>query len=196
MKKPVYKTREDWLKAAAARLQPRFSGTGSAPAEKLEALVSWPRGGSKTAIGQCFPGKTWTADDTTYVTVSPILGADPARVLDVLLHEMIHACGINGHGKDFRKVATALGLEGKMRATVAGAALRADLVALAKELGPYPHVLMKAPRGKEAAEGSKNTVKLRTSHIDGYHVWMSPKQFAKHGAPMCPVSGKPMEPVS
>jgi hypothetical protein len=188
----TYTTREAWLQEAASRLRSRFNGLDAQPVEKVEAIVSWPNG-SNTAIGQCFPGSHWTEDGTTYVTVSPVLGDDPTRVLDVLLHEMVHACGILGHGKDFRKVATAVGLTGKMTATIATDELRAELEVLAEELGPYPHVIM-SPRGGEPKKTKKkgNQRKLVSPIDPDYIVYMLPGKLEKYGPPVCPMCDEPL----
>jgi hypothetical protein len=84
------------------------------------------------------------------IFISPLLNNDKAkdggsaRVLDVLLHEMIHAVMPEGegHGRKFAKAAMALGLEGKPTHTTAGEALKAKLVALVKKLGPIPHAAL------------------------------------------------------
>lgn len=62
-------------------------------------------------------------------------------MLATLLHEIIHAiCGPEvGHKGAFKRIALAVGLEGKMTAAVAGAELTKRLNALAKTLGAYPH---------------------------------------------------------
>lgn len=184
----MFTTREDWLNAAIEKLRPRFDATDAVPAEKIHAIVSWPFR-SRKSLGQCF-GTSWTKDKTIYVTVSPLLGDDPARVLDVLLHEMVHACGIMNHGPDFKKVATRVGLTGNMRATDATPELRADLEILADELGPYPHTVMKngartaAPRTK----GKGTRLRLVCEDHTEYSVDINRRRFedGEQIAPLCP----------
>jgi hypothetical protein len=64
---------------------------------------------------------------------------DPLRILDVVIHELIHAAddGFSQHGEWFNGWAQALGLVGSP-GTVAGAALRKKLIPMARMLGPYP----------------------------------------------------------
>ncbi len=181
--------RELWLQAAVTKLRPRYAAHGKLPAT-IHAIVSWPRG-SKTAIGQFF-GTTWvTNKKDTYIAVSPAV-KEPVEVLAILVHELIHALGINGHGADFKKPAQALGLEGKMRATVAGADLIKDLTQVAKLLGPYPHVAMHDAKAPKKKAKTKNSIRCVSPADEKYACWLSPKQFEAHGAPKCPISGKPM----
>lgn len=215
MKSNTYQTREDWLQAAVAYFRPRFAGFEKNPGdrrrrkkdpdapekksecfelppkEKLHAIVSWAKGGGKKVAGQCFP-KTWTQDESTYMLVVPTI-EDPVKVLAILVHEMVHALGIMNHGKDFKRVATKLGLEGKMKATVPGEALAKELTKLAEELGPYPHqALIPPPKPEKEGEGRKVRVKLRSPDDADLIVEMTPKRFAEYGAPICPVSNEPM----
>jgi len=80
-----------------------------------------------------------------------------SRVADILLHEMIHTVfPLDGHKGGFRTLAKAVGLEGKMTATIASEALkqRIDKEVL-KVLGRYPHKEVKlVPRGKRG-KGSR-----------------------------------------
>jgi hypothetical protein len=88
------------------------------------------------------------------LTLHPTIFQDPSRVLDVLLHEMIHAARPNdGHRKDFPRLAKRVGLTGKMTATVAGPELRERLSAmLADKLPPMPkgHGDLNADRKKQS----------------------------------------------
>ena len=75
------------------------------------------------------------------LTLHPTVFSDPSRVLDVLLHEMIHAARPNdGHRGQFPRLAKRVGLAGKMTATVAGPELKAKLAGfLADRLPPMPN---------------------------------------------------------
>jgi predicted RNA-binding Zn-ribbon protein involved in translation (DUF1610 family) len=71
------------------------------------------------------------------LTLHPTIFEDPSRVLDVLLHEMIHAARpTDGHKKDFPKLAKRVGLTGKMTATVASPELRDRLNAMLRDKLP------------------------------------------------------------
>ena len=48
-------------------------------------------------------------------------------------------------GQMFKKMALAVGLEGKMRSASAGESLKKELIEIAKSLSPYPHVKLNIP---------------------------------------------------
>ncbi len=133
-----YATREEWLGAAALAVRPLFDAQGAADYPRFRVSCGWPKGGRK-AIGQAWHPKS-SGDATSELFISPEM-EDPVRILDILIHELIHAVvGTEaGHKGPFRKLAKAIGLEGKMTATVAGPALTVELYYLLGALGPYPH---------------------------------------------------------
>lgn len=194
--------REGWLHEAAKSLAPILKEQNAVLPERLQISCSWPRRGKRNAIGQCW-GKTHTQDGTTHVFISPVLGEDPTRVLDVLLHELIHAaCGVEcGHRGQFAKVAKAVGLTGKMTATVATDGLRDKLVAIATPLGPYPHSVIRGTLGSisEPSDKQAKQVTLRSEQDPNYFIRMSREMFEIHGSPLDPwgnelIVGKPGRP--
>lgn len=158
-------TREQWLEHAAELVRPVIEEQGvSLP--KVRVSVGWPKGsrGGKTvhAIGQCWCGSA-SADGTHEIFVSPELD-DPARVLDVLAHELVHAaCGIKaGHGPEFKRVAEGIGLAGRMTATVAGPEFERFAKATCRTLGKFPHARLggmgagsgrPTPKGQPGSDG-------------------------------------------
>lgn len=71
-------------------------------------------------------------------------------MLDTLVPEMIHAvdnCDI-GHGKEFKQIATKIGLVGPMCSVGAGPELRLRLQKIVEQLGPYPHSVLQKPHKK------------------------------------------------
>ena len=76
------------------------------------------------------------------IFISPVL-SESERVLDVLSHEMIHAIDDcqSGHKGAFRKMAKAIGLEGKMTSTSAGEKLTEKLKEIISRIGNYPCLL-------------------------------------------------------
>lgn len=190
-------TREAWLTRAMKLLAPLFREAKLAPPEKTVAAVGWPKRGKANTIGQCF-AKTHTEDGTTYIWLSPVLGEDPARVLDVLLHEMVHAAvGCEcGHKGPFAEAARALGLDGKLTATVASPKLRERLVEMATKLGPYPHSVMRggAVEPKTWKAGKTKRLVLRSVNDEDYWVYMSRDMYVAHGAPVDPW-GDELEPT-
>lgn len=148
--------REEWLTAAAGHIAkqvlepaglrsmtPRDGQDDRRDWSELRVSTSFP---SKKAlslknrtIGQCWAPEA-SSKGLTEVFISPVL-EEPVRVLDVLTHEMVHACMPQGtkHGPQFAAACRAVGLEGKPTATAAGPELTATLEMIATVIGPYPH---------------------------------------------------------
>lgn len=142
----VHDTREGWLKSAMILLDQKFfAGRGHELPPNVKCSCGFPKYGSGKAIGQCWDHVVST-NGTYEMFICPTQD-DPMRVLDILLHEMIHACvGIKaGHKGPFKRMAQAFGLEGKMTATFVteGTELHAHLKEIADTLGPYPHAALK-----------------------------------------------------
>lgn len=136
-------TREQWLIEACRPLAAiiREAGVECPP---VAVSIGFPRGrgGASTKIGQCWAGEL-SSDGQPAVFISPVLEC-PVRILDVLLHELIHAgVGIeHGHRGQFARVAKACGLVGKPSATTAGEGLSLRLNAISESLGPLPHAAL------------------------------------------------------
>jgi hypothetical protein len=202
--KPKYSTREEWLNACADALRPLFDEAG-ASWDKVRVSVGFPKGGrsgSSHAIGQCWAHRC-SADEHAEIFISPEL-EDAVRVADVLAHELIHAAiGVEeGHkASTFGKVARAIGLEGKLTATVAGDELRKRLEKITKALGPYPHRELRGGvggrRGPGGPLGPSGLPKQSTRLLKvacpscGCIVRMTAKWLEAVGAPTCGC-GEPM----
>jgi hypothetical protein len=195
-----FATREEWLVEGVRALAPIFEEAGEAlPAVKVS--VGWPggRGRKNSVIGQCW-SPTVAADEVSHVFISPVL-ADPARVLDVLAHELVHAINFAGddagcgHKGAFSRIAKAIGLEGKMTATVAGEGLKARLDEIVADLGDYPHGALVA--AGEGADGPKKQgtrmLKVECAEGSGYVVRMTRKWIDEFGTPSCPCHSAPMQ---
>lgn len=135
-------TRESWLHAAIEALRPRFVEVGLPLPAKIHISVGFGFGSkaeSKNILGQ-----TWATfaseDSVNHVFISPEVN-DTARVLGILIHELIHVADDNQHGHKgtFAEAATRLGLEGPMTSTEPSVELAFELIALAATLGDYPH---------------------------------------------------------
>lgn len=91
--------------------------------------------------------------------ISPKLNGFEA--IEVLVHEVVHlGAGLEcGHRGAFKKIAQAVGLEGKMTATVAGENLAKQIRAWMADMPEYPHGPMTAAiegdPGKEKKPGSR-----------------------------------------
>ncbi len=133
-------TREQWLNAFTAAARPRFVEAGHPLPAEVRCSIGFPSSGirSKT-IGQCFY-KEGSEDGHAEIFLRPSLQSDTSRIADVLTHELAHAAlGTGfGHGKEFKALATALGLTGKMTATVAGPEWHLWADKIIAKLGPLP----------------------------------------------------------
>ena len=186
--KAIYETRESWLIAATNDLRGGiFKPHAEIPAA-LRLSCGFPGGRSgKKAIGQYWHASA-CMDAVPQVFISPVID-NPVRALDVLVHELVHACTPgDGHKKSFKRLALALGLTGKMTATVAGPELESSLKGLVERLGAYPHAAINlADRKKQSTR--LNKVKCESC---GYTVRVTKKWLESSGAPLCPCSGEAM----
>jgi len=191
-----YATRESWLQHFVEALRPWFRERANVELpEKVNVSVGWPSAralsGKNRRIGECWlpPGKT------PHIFISPLMD-DEIEILGVLVHELIHAMGIGGHKLDFKKIAVAVGLEGKMTATEISDVLEKHLRALLDEeaIGEMPHEKIHA----EGRPIKKQTTRLlKVSCIDpdcGYIARVTRKWIEELGPPICPCNGESMEP--
>ncbi|AXH47341.1 SprT-like protease [Microbacterium phage Eden] len=189
----THTNRESWLNAAVSELSVLFKNEGY-DVPDVRVSVGWPHGGRKNTIGQCFPGGL-ASDGIGQVFISPILD-DAVRILDVLLHELVHAInhaeGKNGHGKDFKTIAVKMGLTGKMTATEAGPELKSTLTELASTLGTFPHAAL-GPASKATKSRSGKSIKLECAAGEDFIVSISKSRLEMHGAPKCPCHDETME---
>jgi len=142
------KTREQWLLQAVRALTPTVKKAGAEMPE-VRVSIGWPggRGNKQGVIGQCWMSAA-VADGKPAIFITPALSEEhPERILDVLLHEMLHATGARGHRGAFAKLAKAVGLEAPWTATTAGEALKPRLEKLAVRLGPFPHAVVRNDQG-------------------------------------------------
>lgn len=136
------KTREEWLHRATDQLQSLFPE--AIPQVRIGVGFPSSRAFSKTRrrVGECWRSEA-SEDKSHEIFISPLVH-DNIEVLGILAHELIHAIDNckSGHRGAFKRMATEIGLEGKMTATVVGDALRVRLERIIANLGPYPHAKM------------------------------------------------------
>jgi len=138
-----FKTREEWLHGANKALAEIFKVEGYTLPDDVQVTCGWPSKSagrsSRQRIGECWP-RGASKNNVNEVIISMSLD-DPIQVLETLIHELVHAIDDckSGHKGPFRKMALAIGLEGKMTSTHAGNALKLQLEAIASNLGTYPH---------------------------------------------------------
>lgn len=151
-------TRESWMNAASEWLldeviMPVVTGYDK---PNIKCSIGFPFRSSK-AIGQCFT-KGSSAGGYNEIFINPKMsGLDTIRVLDILAHELIHAIDNceSGHKGFFAKTARAIGLEGKLTATVAGEALKERLNTLLVILGDIPHAGMDTGKSTIKKQGTR-----------------------------------------
>lgn len=157
---PKHDTREAWLREAVEQLGHLFHEATGQALPPVQVSVGWPggRGDRSNVIGQCWH-KDAARDGKHHIFISPVLDEAP-RVLDVLAHELVHALDGNesGHKGRFAQWAKAIGLTGRMTATVASDDLARDLARLvAWRLGAYPHGALGAGRLVSGKPGEPGT---------------------------------------
>lgn len=191
----THATREGWLTAAAKQLDKEFfKGRGHKLPEKLRVSCGFAKYSSGKAIGQCWDCKVST-DGTYEIFICPTQD-EGMRVLDILLHELIHAeVGIDeGHKGQFRVRAKEFGLQGKMTATYVegGSELHMQLLDIYDGLGPYPHkALTPTPKKKTQQE----RLVYVSPENDAFRVTAKTPIVEEFGVPKDPW-GNDMEPLN
>lgn len=195
--------REEWLTDGMYELERvLFKPQGETLPVKIRVSCSWAsnRNGGKNkagaVVGEChYP--TASADQTTEMVISQSQD-DPMEVLAILAHEMVHA--IKGsqadHGKLFKRLALAIGLDGKqpdgkllMTATIPGEAFKQSVQPIIDNLGPYPHASVDLSQRKKQ---STRLVKCECTAC-GYIARTTTKWIDNVGAPLCACNSEPME---
>tara|TARA_E500000318_G_scaffold31690_2_gene31500 strand:- start:1882 stop:2460 length:579 start_codon:yes stop_codon:yes gene_type:complete len=179
--------REEYLTKAAKLLNSQvFKQHGYEVPKDVKISCSWSPSGNAgqkaRTLGTCFP-RALSKAGVNEINISPSLD-DSIRVLDVLTHELIHAIDDckSGHKGLFRKIAVAVGLEGKMTATVAGEELTEQLEAISKKLGKYPHAQVDLSNRKKqtvrnikvACNSCEFSFRTSRANISKMHIWNCP----------------------
>lgn len=178
--------REAWLtELARAHLWPLLKNCGATIPAHWRVSVGFPKGsrGGKSghAIGQCWPTAA-SADQHAEMFISPELEAMPAAA--TLLHELIHAATPGArHGGQFKKLALAAGLTGRMTATVAGPLLVPKLEEMLRAMPPYPHGVLRVPAGQRVGPGSR-LLKVSCSGCD--YTIRAARSWLEVAVPACP----------
>ncbi len=155
--------REEWLSQAVELLRPKFKAHNYTIPPIVKVSCGWPSKGAfprngKVRLGECW--QTVAAKDGIHqIFISPLL-SETFKVLEILVHELIHSClddGV-GHKKEFKQACTELGLEGPATHTLAGPELAAWLRTLCED-EPYPQVAL------NVAEVTKKTQTTRMLKI-------------------------------
>ena len=200
--------RETWLETMTKdHIIPHFSECGF---EFLQALLdqspTFPISfstsfieGTRTAkaIG-AFYHSEFSQGGQTHILIHPKI-EDSSRVVDVLIHELIHAQmpKDEGHGKEFRSMALKVGLTGKMTATVASDELKVKISKWVKKVGEYPHASfdVSKSRKKQSTRLIKAECRSQNENCGGgkYKVRITRSLIYEFGCPVCPNCGDQME---
>ena len=181
--------RETWLHLMTDKyIRPMFASKGYTIPQNVRMSCSLASGGIHTkahqkrfTLGECY-SPSMSSDDSIQIMIVPNL-ADSARVLDVLVHELVHATVGNkeGHNHVFKACANAVGLEGKMTSTHAGEWLKALINEWISAEGEYPHSTL-------STRYKKQTTRLHKCdcYACGYTMRISSK-WLKLATPRCPL---------
>jgi hypothetical protein len=136
------------------------------------------RGGKAVAV--CFATEA-SSDGVNEIFINPEIDK-PAKVMEAMIHELIHACDnlVSGHQHWFAFAARKVGLEGKLTATFAGSKLHSTLVEYEELLGEFPHHKMVMDRTHKKDQTRQLKVECRNSDCS-FLFRTSLKQMAKLG---------------
>jgi hypothetical protein len=130
--------REQFLNESMGILKPLFISHGHSIPDNVKLSCGFARG-SRKAIGQCFSA-AMSKGKHAEIFICPTQ-SDTLKVVDILAHELIHACyPLAGHKGDFRKCAKDIGLIGKMTSTQASDKFNQwTQENIIDVIGKYPH---------------------------------------------------------
>jgi hypothetical protein len=146
------RTREEWLKEAIRRFRPIFKEAGIEIPKDVRISIGFGPTGARQE-NQIILGVTCarvlSEDHRPEIFISPE-DAEAVSMLATVAHELIHAwddCQ-SGHKGEFKRVAEAIGLQGRMTHTTPSPVFEAELALLADDMGPYPGGRMNLTGGK------------------------------------------------
>jgi hypothetical protein len=189
-KAPAADVREQWLQRATRALTLRFAASGVVVPPDVKVTCGFPGGGSpRKRIGECWP-RSRSLAGVNEVFINPTM-ENPAHVVDVLGHELLHAVDDckSGHGRAFTKNSKLVGYSGGKVSSARGDVLT-FVNMLALELGPYPHrSLVLETKEKKASNG------LHGCECNcGNKVYSTAKKLEEYGFPVCGNCGEEMFP--
>jgi hypothetical protein len=177
--------RQQWLESCVAALRGKFKKAGFTVPEAVRVSIGFPKGGGgkgRKTIGQCW-GLEASGDKHSEIFISPELG-DGVQVFDVVAHELAHATvGVkHGHKKPFKLCAEAVGLTGKMTATVATPEFKTWAKEQIERIGKFPHAKLNVIGRKKQ---STRLLKCICPDCE-YTARVTRKWIEAAGSPICP----------
>ncbi len=187
----LHNTREGWLRSATNELRPYFDKLGYTLPEKIRFAIAFTSGGKRGRIaGECWHPSA-SADGHYEIFIRADVD-DPIEVLGILIHELVHALlpPEAKHGKQYKAIATRIGLEGKMRYALPGPVLKDRVHALAASLGPLPHARLNFTKSADTKKKQTTRyLKAECGAACGYTIRITSK-WARAGLPSCPIDKK------
>ena len=197
-------SRESWLRSATKELRGHFELAGYPLPDRIRFAIALTSSGRNV---ESRPGECWhssvSADDTWEIIIRADK-SDPVEVLGILVHELIKTTLPleAGHGKLYKKAATAIGLQGPARYAVPTPLLNHRLADIAASLGPLPHARLDIERGprpipRPVGAPKKQKARMRKAECQakgddgepcGYTVRVASK-WVDLGPPGCPRHG-------
>lgn len=180
--------REEWLMKAVDEIAPIF-GRHEISLPPVRVSVGFPPkkalAKKNKVISVCFVAEA-AKDNIAQIYISPLIeevnGDD--GILSTLTHELIHALGIRGHGKDFKRVADLIGFTAPYTSTPCTEWLANDLKRIANKLGPFPHAAIIPGEGRTIKKDTCRMLKYACPFCD-YTIRLT-KSWASVGVPYCP----------
>jgi len=185
-------TREQWLNNLANQLRPLFVAVGHPLPEKVRISIGFTsvgKGGRR--IGECWDSSN-SRDGHFEIFIVPNLAYKPSalsgEIAAILAHELTHAAvGIRAsHGPVFKKCATAIGLVGKMTATVAGPEFIKAIEPVLAKVGPLPHAQL-VTGGLSTAPKKQNNRHIRVKCEECGYLARVARKHLDIAALRCPV---------
>jgi hypothetical protein len=193
----AFDTREGWLQSAVENLRLDLLEKEIRLPEKIRVAPGWPLNtggarGQSRVVAQCWASQA-SRDGRSEIFIAPTLD-DGLSVTEALCHELIHSADDckHGHRGPFRQMALAIGLEGPMRSTRAGPALRERLNALCSELGPYPHAALD-PTQVVRKQSTRLIKVVCYSDPDHCYAFWTTRVHLDVGTPTCVCGGRMVE---
>jgi hypothetical protein len=156
-------TREQWLtRMLRNNITTLLGRHGASVPVDCKVSVGFPGGGSaRKRIGECWP-RSRSSLKVNEIFINPVM-TDVRKIVDVLIHEAIHASDdcASGHKGHFRRVAKSVGFEGKMTSTVAGPELSKWIDAQIASFPPFDYGSL------DLAGRKKQTTRMLKLSCDG-----------------------------
>lgn len=181
----TFVTREAWLQSLIETVTPWYEDLDLTVPPVRISVGFTSKGARSTRIGECWHPDA-TSDGLPQIFVHPGT-LDPVAVAGTVVHELIHAALGPGfkHGPAFKRPALALGLTGRMTATVPGPELIERLGPVLDRLGPYPHGALQA-LGVSSTGPKQGTRMLRVECPACGYLVRTTQKWLDLGTPTCP----------